>query len=64
LLSQVREARPEVEIETVEILEQPGRTLQAKIWMIPALIIGDKRFLRIPTLDDVLKAVDGNPPSG
>jgi hypothetical protein len=58
LLAQVREARPEVEIETVEVLSQPSRALKAGIWMIPALVIGEIRFLRIPTLKDVLHALD------
>jgi hypothetical protein len=66
-LAQVREARPEVEIEIVEVLSQPGRTLQSGIWMIPALVIGDVRFLRIPPLNDVFQALDNadkGPPIG
>ena len=54
----MREARPEVEVETVEILSQPGRVMQAGIWMIPALVIGEKRFLRIPTLQQIMEAID------
>jgi hypothetical protein len=54
----VREARPEVEIEIVEVLTEPGRALLAGIWMIPALVIGDARFLRIPPLNDVFQALD------
>ena len=63
----MREARPEVEIETVEVLSQPRRSIQAGIWMIPALVIGEIRFLRIPTLNDVLHALDAaavDPPIG
>jgi hypothetical protein len=26
--------------------------------MIPALVIGERRFLRIPSVDDVLQALD------
>jgi hypothetical protein len=58
LLDEFREARPLVEIETIEILAQPGRVLQAGIWMIPVLVIGDRRFLRIPSLAALLVAVD------
>ena len=67
LLNQLREARPEVEIETVEILSKPARAWQAGIWMIPALVIGDQRFLRIPTLDELLRTLDAaakDPPIG
>lgn len=64
VVSQVREARPEVEVETVEILNQPGRMIKAGIWMIPALVIGEIRFLRIPTLSEVLEAIDRGPTIG
>jgi hypothetical protein len=60
----LREIRPEVEVETVEILNQPGRALQAGIWMIPALIIGERRFLRIPTLGELMEALDDATPPG
>ena len=58
LLSQVREARPGVEVETIEVLNHPGRAIKTGIWMIPALVIGEIRFLRIPTLSEVLEAID------
>jgi hypothetical protein len=60
----VRETRPEVEVETVEIISHPGRALQAGIWMIPALVIGERRFLRIPTLQQILEALDDTSPPG
>jgi hypothetical protein len=37
LLDKLRAARPEVEIETIEVLQHPRRALRDGVFMIPAL---------------------------
>jgi hypothetical protein len=58
LLDKLRAARPEVEIETIEVLEHPVRALRDGVFMIPALIVGDRRWYHAPPLDELLAALD------
>jgi len=58
LLDKLRAARPEVEIETIEVLQHPRRTLRDGVFMIPALIVGERRWYHAPPLQDLLAALD------
>jgi len=50
LLDKLRAARPEVEIETIEVLQHPRRALRDGVFMIPALIVGERRWYHAPPL--------------
>jgi hypothetical protein len=58
LLDKLRAARPEVEIETIEVLQHPRRALRNGVLMIPALIVSDRRWYQAPPLDELLAALD------
>jgi hypothetical protein len=58
-LKSVRGARPGVEIEAIEILEQPGRVVRDRVFMIPLIVIGEKRWYHAPFLEEILAALDG-----
>ncbi len=52
-LSELRTVQPEIEIETIEILTNPRRTLRDGVWMIPVIIIGDRRWYYAPSLSEL-----------
>jgi hypothetical protein len=54
----VREARPGVEIETIEILEHLSAIIRDRVRMIPLIIIDDQRWYHAPALDEILAIVD------
>ena len=56
-LSELRTAQPEVEIETIEILTHAARALHDGVWMIPAIIIGDRRWYHAPSLSELEAAL-------
>jgi hypothetical protein len=58
LLDKLRAARPEVEIENIEVLQHPVRALRDGVLMIPALIVGDRKWYHAPPLDELLAALD------
>ena len=58
LLESVRVARPGVEIETIEILAQPGRALRDRVMMIPLIVIGDRRYYYAPPLQEIVTVLD------
>ena len=60
-MDRVREARPEVEIETIEIMRHSRRTRRAGIMMIPTIEMGGKRWHYVPPLEELLGALDGEP---
>jgi len=66
LLDKLRAARPAVEIETIEVLQHPRRALRDGVYMIPALIVGERRWYHAPPLHELLAALDAveNKPSG
>jgi 2-hydroxychromene-2-carboxylate isomerase len=45
-------------VDTIEVLAHPAKALKAGIFMIPALIIGDKRWFNPPSLEELLSALD------
>jgi hypothetical protein len=56
-LSELRTAQPEIEIETIKILTHPARTLYDGVWMIPTIIIGDRRWHHAPSLSELNAAL-------
>jgi hypothetical protein len=58
LLNQLRDIRPEVEIETIEVLKNPGRVLREGVFSIPVLLINKKRWYRLPSLQDIIDELD------
>jgi hypothetical protein len=58
LLDRVRAARPSVEIETIEVLAHPARAVRERIFMIPALIVGGRRWYHAPPETELLAALD------
>lgn len=52
-LSELRTAQPEIEIETIEILTHPARTLHDGVLMIPTIIIGNRRWYHAPSLSEL-----------
>jgi hypothetical protein len=54
----LREARPEVEIETIEVVRNPGRALSAGVFMIPALVVEDHKWYQAPTLEQLLAVLE------
>lgn len=56
-LSELRTAQPELEIETIDILTNPARALHDGVWMIPAIIIGDRRWYHAPSLSELNAAL-------
>ena len=56
-LSELRAAQPEVEIETVEVLTAPARTMRDGIWMIPTIVIGSRRWHYAPPLAELEAAL-------
>jgi hypothetical protein len=60
-MDKVRAARPEAEIETIEVLQHPVRALRDGVHMIPALIVGDRKWYHAPPLDELLAALDAAP---
>ena len=60
----VRVARPGVEIETIEIFGHPGRAVRERVWMIPLIAIGERRWYHAPRIEEILNALDSrkNPP--
>jgi hypothetical protein len=58
LLDKLRAARPEVEIETIEVLQHPRRALRDGVFMIPALMVGERRWYHPPPLSELLAALD------
>jgi hypothetical protein len=57
-LERVRAARSSVEIEAIEVLKHPGRALQERVFMIPAIIVGGQRWYHAPALDEILAALE------
>ena len=67
LLDKLRAARPEVELETIKVLQHPRRALRdtcacaqcrCGVFMIPALIVGKHRWYHAPPLHEILAALD------
>jgi hypothetical protein len=58
LLDKLKATRPEAEIETIEVLQHPARALRDRVFMIPALIVGDLRWYHAPPLSELLAALD------
>jgi len=58
LLDKLQAARPAVEIETIEVLQHPRRALRDGVFMIPALIVGERRWYHAPPLYELLAALD------
>jgi hypothetical protein len=58
VLDHLRSAQPEVEIEELEVLTNLLRALQDGVWMIPLVIIGEKRWDRVPQLEELLDALN------
>lgn len=56
-LAELKAVQPEVEIETIEILTDPSRALRDGVWMIPTIIMGDKRWHYAPTLAELQAAL-------
>ncbi|MEZ4669232.1 MAG: hypothetical protein R3E39_15100 [Anaerolineae bacterium] len=56
-LSELKAAQPEVEIETIEVLTQPGRALNDGVLMLPTIIIGDQRWHHAPSLAELHAAL-------
>lgn len=56
-MDRVRAARPEVEIETIEIIRHPRRARQAGIMTIPTIEMGGKRWYHAPPLEELLQAL-------
>jgi len=61
LLDELRATRPEVEIETIEVLKHPRRALRDGVLMIPALIVGEHRWYHAPPLSELLAALGPAP---
>jgi hypothetical protein len=57
-LNQLREVRPGVEIETIEVLKAPGRALREGIFMIPALVVEDQKWFQPPPLSELIAAIE------
>lgn len=49
-MSELRAARPAVEIETVDVLVAPARAMRAGVWMLPTIVIGARRWHHAPPL--------------
>jgi hypothetical protein len=60
LLDKLQAARPEVEIETIEVLQHPRRALRDGVFMIPALMVGERRWYHAPPLHELLAALDAD----
>lgn len=58
LLSRLKREHPEIEVEQIEVLTNPGRTLSDGIWMVPTLIVGSRRFHHAPRMEELLAALD------
>lgn len=58
LLNQLRDARPGVEIETIEVLKAPGRALREGIFMIPELVVEDQKWFQPPPLLELIEALE------
>jgi hypothetical protein len=58
LLDRVRAARPSVEIETIEVLAHPARAVRDRVLMIPAIIVGGRRWYHAPALGELMAALD------
>lgn len=56
-LSELRAAQPDVEIETVEILQHPKRVLKDRVMGIPLLIVGEKRWHHVPSIEELQAAL-------
>ncbi|MCC7207617.1 MAG: hypothetical protein IT323_09930 [Anaerolineae bacterium] len=56
-LAELRAAQPGVEIEVIEVLTNPARAVRDGVWMIPALIVGERRWYHAPPLADLEAAV-------
>lgn len=41
----------------IEVLEHPGRAMRAGVWMIPAILIGEKRWFHAPSLAELEAAL-------
>ncbi|MBZ0289505.1 MAG: hypothetical protein K8I30_17925 [Anaerolineae bacterium] len=57
-LAELKAAQPEVEIETVEVLAQPGRALRAGVRGLPTIIIGSRRWYHAPSLAELIAALN------
>ncbi len=57
MLADLRAAQPEVEIETIEVLTDPVRAVRDRVWMIPMIIIEDRRWLHAPPLAELIDAL-------
>jgi hypothetical protein len=52
-LAELRASQPEVEIETIEALKNPVRAIYDRVMVIPAIIIGNKRWYDVPSLAEL-----------
>ncbi len=57
-MDQVRATRPEVEIETIEVLTHPVRAIKNRVLMVPTIVIGSRRWYHAPALSELLQALD------
>jgi glutaredoxin len=61
LLTRVRLEHPKIEIEEIEVLTHLSRAVQDGIWMLPTLIVGERRFHHAPPIDELLAALKTTP---
>ena len=61
MLERLRAARQEAEIEKVEILAHLARAVRAGVFMIPALIVGERCWYHAPPLEELVAALDATP---
>ncbi len=57
-MDQLRATRPEVEIETIEVLTHPLSAIKNNVLMVPTIIIGNRRWHHAPALNELLQALD------
>lgn len=57
-LNRLQAARPEVEIEKIEVLQQPLRVLRNRIYSVPAIVVGENRWYSVPAVEELIVAVD------
>jgi len=57
-MDQLRAARPEVEIETIEVLTHPVRAIKDRVLMVPTIVVGSRRWYHAPALTELLQALD------
>jgi hypothetical protein len=58
LIREIRQARPSVEIQTIEVLRHPALAVKHRVLSLPTLIVGDRRWHFAAPSEEIFEVLD------